>query len=345
MKIIIIGGGITGLYIGYMLKKYNIDFNIYEKSHYVGGKLYKNRFQIYPHQTNIINLLNELNIEYKYNNIKSHIEYDQKLFDKIQYIYTKDRPIDISVRKFLIDILTKQEFDLFMTYIMPLKLDQMEISYYMTYQHNNILKINQSNKVIDINKELINKLTNPIKNNIILNSDVQQITYMPLTNNYMLTINDTIISADKIILTTISNIQLIIQKKITNQLYKFKSYNWLKIKYKTDKDKIEQIDYISSDNDKLYKSIILNTVSANQLFDVFLKKPILKYTYTNHPRSYFIINQRPKTNFYIDYNLLLAINYLNTIEGSCIIGKKIVDIILNQIYSKGSGYLYTICKR
>ena len=39
MKIIIIGGGITGLYIGYMFKKYNIDFDIYERNNIIGGKI------------------------------------------------------------------------------------------------------------------------------------------------------------------------------------------------------------------------------------------------------------------------------------------------------------------
>jgi len=303
MKIVIIGGGITGLYIGYMLNKYGIDFNIYEKTNHIGGKMYKHKNQIYPHQKKIISLLNDLDINYKYNDVIRHKQFDNKLFDKIRYIYSKDKQVDISVNKFLLENLTESEYDIFITFIRPLKLDEMEVSYYMAYQHDNIIETNQSKKVINIDNELISKLAGQIRNNIILNSNVQQITYMPITNNYMVTINDKFTSVDKIILTTVKDIQLIINKKIQSQLTKFQSYNWLKI------------DYAENNN----------------------IKPILKYS-----NSYLIIKQRLKTNFYLDYSLILAINYINSIEGSCIIGKKTVDIILSNIYSKGSGYLYDI---
>ena len=342
MKIIIIGGGITGLYIGNMLNKYNIDFTIYEKTKHIGGKIRKSKSQIYPHHIHIINLLNELNIKYNYESINNIYQFDHKLFDKIRYNYNKINKYDITVGKYLNDILSEDEYKLFMTYIQPLKLDQMELSYYMKYHHDNILAINQSNKIINIGTDIIKQLANPILNNIILNSKIDQITHMPITNNYMLSINDRFINADKIILTTANNIKLIINKDIKSQLNKIQLFNWIKIKYNTNKKKSNYIDYISSDNDNLYNLIINDKVSPSQLLDVSDNKPIINYSYKNYPNSYMINKQRLVTNFYVNYNLILALNYINSLEGSCIIGKNTIDIILNQIYSKKSEYLYSI---
>ena len=39
MKIVIIGAGLTGLYLASMLKKINVDFEIYEKSSRPGGRI------------------------------------------------------------------------------------------------------------------------------------------------------------------------------------------------------------------------------------------------------------------------------------------------------------------
>jgi hypothetical protein len=342
MKIIIIGGGITGLYIGYTLNKYNIDFSIYERSNHIGGKLYKNIFQIYPHQTNIINLLDELNIKYEYEDTSNSIRYDHKLFDLIRDKYLKTKQQDISVGDFLATILTKNEYNLFMSYIQPLKLDQMEISYYMKYQHENILAINQSNRLINVNAEIIDKLSESIQNNIIFNYNVKQITYMPITNNYLLTIDDRFVNADKIILTTNKNIQLIINKDIKSQLDKIQLFNWTKIKYRTKTSKNNLIDYISTHDDKLYKQIILNKILPNQLIDINHKTPIIKYTHIDYPNSYLICRQTLNMNFYMEYNLILALNIINSLEGSCIIANTTTKIILDKIYSKGSGYLYRI---
>ena len=43
-KVIIAGGGITGLLMGYTLKKFGIDFTIYEKNEDVGGTWFENRY-------------------------------------------------------------------------------------------------------------------------------------------------------------------------------------------------------------------------------------------------------------------------------------------------------------
>lgn len=343
MKIIIIGGGITGLYIGYILNKYGIDFSIYEKSNHIGGKLRKSKSKIYPHQTNIINLLNELNIKYNYEDISYQIDYDHKLFDKIRYIYNLYKKQDITVGKFLKTILNNNEYNLFMSYIKPLKLDYMDLSYYMLYHHDNLLLINQSNKLININTEIIDKLAKSIQNKIILNSNIEQITYMPITNNYMLTIDDVFINANKIILTTAKNIKLIIDNKIKSQLDKILLFNWTKINYKTESNTLTNyIDYFSTHNDKLYKQIIQDKVLPDQLIDIYQNKPIIDYTYINHPNSYLICKQPLITNFYTEYNLILALNYINSIEGSCIIANNTTNIILNQIYSKGSAYLFNV---
>ena len=321
MKIIIIGGGITGLYIGHMLKKNNIDFDIYECSSNIGGKIIKKnnfdkkvKYQLYPHHQNIINLMKELNIEINLiPKIDNKIIFDNKLFDKIKSIYTKKPINDILVDTFIKNNLTTAEYDIFSSYIRDLKLDQMEISDYMTYNHDDLLLINQSSQMIEIDYSIIEKLSANIKNNIYINHTVQNITYMPITNNYILSINDIFINANKLILTTNMNIQLRIPPIIQSQFKFIKSYNLLKIC--TPKKSYDDIDY-----------------------PIIIKTKLAKYSYKN---AYNINQKRIQINFYKKYNLILAIHpFQNSLEGSCICAINVINIIKKEIYSKRSEYLF-----
>ena len=339
MKIVIIGGGITGLYIGYMLKKHNIDFDIYERSNIIGGKIINNtvfdkeiKYQIYPHHTHMINLLKELNINYEINTIEKTIKFNKKLFKKIKHAYKKNPIINISVSDFVKKHLTENEYKLFISYIIDRKLDLMEISDYMKFNHDDILKINRSKHQININYSLIEKLNLFIHNHIKINHNVQQISYMPITRNYLLLIDDKLINADKVILTTNMNIHLILPQLIQSQFTKIDSFNHLKIYYQSDDNNLSSIDYITNNNDILYESIILNKKSTINLLNKFFnnKIKISKYTYHDWKNAYHINKYTIETDFYIKYGMILAIHpYLNSLEGSCICAIKTFDIIQN----------------
>ena len=333
MKIIIVGGGITGLYLGYLFKKHNIDFNIYERADIVGGKISNKKisnnlikYQIYPHYKNMINLLNELDVNYKLSkNILPKKDLDVNLFNKIKTIYSKNPIKNISVDTFLKEKLSQTEYTLFLSYITDLKLDKMDISDYFKYNHDNILLTNQSTTYINIDYNIITKLSQSIQDYIYLNHNVQEITYMPLTNNYVLKINDIYINADVLILTTNMNIKLKIPPIIQSQFNKIKSYNVLQI--------------ISKNNNNLYKLVISNDKLASSL--IKQKFNIDKYSYINWQNAYHINQSKIKTNFYSEYKLILAIHpYLYNLEGSCICAINTFNIIQKNIYKK-LDYLYT----
>jgi monoamine oxidase len=233
MKFVIVGGGITALYIGYMLKQINIDFVIYEKESIVGGKMMdkKGKYKIYPHFKNMISLLKGFNIPIILSPNKPKIIYDYLLFEKIRLLYNKLPLNDITIEEFIKNNLSPTEYILFISYIQKYKLNQMNVNDYMLYNHNNLLLSNQSEHRIYIDKKIIKKLASSIKNNIFVNHNVQEITYMPLTNKYLLKVNDIFINADKLILTTNMNIKLKIPEIIATQFnhiisYKEKTTKW-----------------------------------------------------------------------------------------------------------------------
>ena len=226
MKFVIVGGGITALYIGYMLKQINIDFVIYEKEQKIGGKMMdkKTKYKIYPHFKNMINLLKEFNIPIILSPNKPKIKYDSLLFEKIKLLYNKLPLNDITIDDFIKNNLSPSEYILFSSYIQKYKLYQMNVNDYILYNHDNLLLSNQSEHKIYIDNKIIKKLASSIKNNILVNHNVQEITYMPLTNKYLLKVNDIFINADKLILTTNMNIKLTIPKQISSQFDHIVSY-------------------------------------------------------------------------------------------------------------------------
>ena len=75
MEYLIIGAGISGLYLGYILNKLNVKFKIIEKNNYIGGRILTEKWHgininigagvFKEDHINLINLLNELDIKYK----------------------------------------------------------------------------------------------------------------------------------------------------------------------------------------------------------------------------------------------------------------------------------------
>jgi hypothetical protein len=122
---------------------------------------------------------------------------------------------------------------------------------------------------------------------------------MPITNNYILTINDKFINADKVIMTTNMGIRLIIPHIIQSQFSKIISFNHLKIYYQYADNNTSSLDYISNDDDKLYKSVINEKKLAINLLNAYINKnKISKYEYQNWRNAYHINKFKIKTNFY-----------------------------------------------
>ena len=89
MKVIIVGGGLCGLYIGYLLKNINIDFEIHEKTSRPGGRIKSiyafnkilecGSHLIQPYHFNTINLLNKFKL-------KTYITKGTKIFTIINKV-------------------------------------------------------------------------------------------------------------------------------------------------------------------------------------------------------------------------------------------------------------------
>lgn len=262
MKIVIVGGGLTGLYIGYMLKNINMDFDIYEKSIRPGGKLKSvKQFNtmlecgdnfIQPYHYNTINLLNKLKIKAEVVNgcklISLNNKIDEKQLNnilmKILNQYNQDKPTDISTLVYFQSVLPINEYNMLRSYLFDDKILQTEISGFMQYSFYDIKLSNKQIpspnqciptkyiKVTDGMQLITDKLAEYVQENLYLDHFVQEITYMPLTGTYLVMINNAYIQADKIILATnasIGNIRLNIPHDILRSIRNVKSIETIKI--------------------------------------------------------------------------------------------------------------------
>ena len=333
MKFTIIGGGITGLYIGYLLKLANIDFVIYEKSDILGGKITNKKifnnyikYQIYPHNKHILELLVKLDIPIQPTQlITKQSNINKELFNKIKQLYDTNPISNIITNDYLQNILSDTEYNYMIDLLSDTHLEQYEISTYMKYHHMQLISNSEAEYQYDIDYTLIEKLFTEIKDNIYTNHEVQEITHMPLTNNYLLKINDNLLNVDKLILTTNFNIKLNINSNIINQFTKIKSYNYYK--------------YIIQTNNKLfYPNYTLKQNSKNIISNF---ESNINYRYIRWNNAYHVNQSIINYDFYIDYGLILAIHpYLNNLEGSCLAALNTLSIIQKNIYSKRSEYLY-----
>lgn len=372
MKYVIIGGGLTGLYLGYLLKKINIDFEIYEKSSYPGGKVKTScgSNTISALHINMLKLINKLDIKY---NIKNNIiTYNKKINDYLKIIleeFNNQKPKNISVYIFVNSVLTENDFQDFINLIEDKNILENEISTFMKYNFYDLNPTNKYNQLIELEnpEEIIEKLTDYIKDNIYLGHYVQEINYLELTNKYLIMVNDRYINADKLIIATnisIKNIRLSLPKTITRQFNYIKSFPYIKLitthsskitDIKTNEilllkslfSNIRKIDnitlsmnYIIGDNANILFELLKtnNNDLLTKLLQNIIKNipPVKKFKYCYWLNGYHINTKILKTNFYKNYNLLLAgewvSEYHNTLEGSCISALKTYKIIESQLY-------------
>jgi len=190
---IIIGGGISGLYTAYTIKKYNpyAKFIIFEKNKTIGGRM--NIYNFYGTNVNIgagigrknkdfllINLLNELKIKYSINKkiIYYHENVEKINFDKIiktlKNNYDKDK--HYTFKKFGIEILGKELYNKFITYLGYSDYENEDA--YETLYHYGLDDNIGNDEILYIKwNELLDSISNKIGNNNIK------------TNNNIISIN------------------------------------------------------------------------------------------------------------------------------------------------------------
>jgi protoporphyrinogen oxidase len=273
MKVIIVGGGLCGLYIAYLLKNINIDFEIHEKSSRPGGRLKTiNAFNtklecgshiIQPYHFNMISLLNKLKLKSsimegtKIFTIIDEINQEifNELLNKIKASYDRDQPKNISAIIYFSVILSRIELNIFRSHIFMEQDLNSEISDYMKYTFYDLKLHNQDvcptistkrtssnrtkhflsqtncskNKYIKVNggmQLITDKLAYLVQEKLYLNSPVTEITYLPITNSYMILANGRLINAERIVLATdasIKTIRLSIPKEIKQSIYNINS--------------------------------------------------------------------------------------------------------------------------
>lgn len=290
-KIIIIGAGLTGLYLGYLLKMSNIDFEIYDKSNRPGGKLKSiNLFNanlecgmdyIESNNLKIIELINKLNIRFdvvtkkiKYIDIKA-FNYDdicKKIRDNFNN-YNTNELITMNTYIFLELTLNQIEFEQFKQ-IIDVNLLEMNIREFMQHSFNdiyakiqsmsidnNILQSIQTQIQLDHSMQTItDRLAVLVQEKLNLNHFVQEITYMPLTHTYMLMINNSYVQVDKLVLacnSSIKTIKLNIPRNIKSQISNIKSFSMIKLFILFNSD----MNHIIKSNEIIYTKSILTNIT------------------------------------------------------------------------------------
>ena len=356
----------------YLLKKINIDFEIYEKSTYPGGKVKTScgSNTISPFHLNMLKLLSRLDINYKIRN--NIITFDSRINNYLKIIleeFNNQKPKNISVYVFIQSILSLEDFKIFLNLIEDKNILENEISTFMKYNFYDLNPTNKYNQLIEIEKpeKLIEKLSDYIQDNLYLGHFVQEINYLESTNKYLIMVNDRYINADRLIIATnisIKNIRLSLPKTITRQFNYIKSFPYIKL-ITTHSSKINQIksneillskslfsnirkldditlsmDYIIGDNANILFEVLKknNSDLLSKLLQNIIKDipSVKKFKYCFWSNGYHINTKILRTNFYKNYNLLLAgewvSEYHNTLEGSCISALKTYKIIESQLY-------------
>jgi protoporphyrinogen oxidase len=194
MEYIIIGAGIAGLYLGYLLKKKNKRFIIIEKNDCIGGRIKTDIFHgkninlgagiFLNNHTNLIELLKELNIEYKSFTSEQDFMDNQdldKVCEKVNNVimkfYKTDLP-DITFREFMniyldndtINLINKyRDFDEPFDMNIHTVINKYSIQDIITKSKKEICSVTNTWN------ELLEKIGSKIKNNIILENKVIEI--------------------------------------------------------------------------------------------------------------------------------------------------------------------------
>jgi len=376
MKIVIIGAGLTGLYIGYMLKKINMDFDIYERSSRVGGRIkninaFNNMLEcgsnlIQPYHFNTIQLLNELKLHSKEVTGKKILTLSNKvdetvfnnLLKKILKIYEKNKSSNMSAKVFIQSILSKTDYNIFISYVFNQEMLENEVSDFMKYliydlKLSNCISGNQkipnciANKYIQViggTQLITNRLASFVQDSLYLNHELQEIFYQPLTNKYILTINDKYINADKVILacnSSISKIKLFIPSEIVRSIQNVKPIEHIRLytlhnssvtsllklhnviqsqsiltNISSISENILGMSYIYGSKAELLYKMLSNETSKKEIIEILNKlienisgikfPPIIDYVYCFWQHGYHINKKQIKTNFWHKHNLILA---------------------------------------
>jgi protoporphyrinogen oxidase len=230
---IIIGGGIAGLYMNYLLTdKYKT--LLLEKNNHLGGRIFQDNFHNYKintgarignlHNTELLKLLQKLNIQYKILNYKIIILNKKiNMYQMVKSIKDKYNEItklsnknlnNISAREFIIEHFGIEFFKLYSNFTEYTDFFNQSIN---TYIHNypindHIPKISEKDNISINWNLLVKKLIKKIKkkNKIIKNYEVKNIIYNKKTLQY--NINNKFIAKNIIICVTLKQLNKLIKK-------------------------------------------------------------------------------------------------------------------------------------
>lgn len=354
MKVIIVGGGLCGLYIAYLLKNINIDFEIHEKSSRPGGRIKSiNAFGknlecgahlIQPHFINTISLLAKLNLPTSIISEKNsfinetNLTIFNNLLQKIKLSYDRDQIINISAIDYIKSILSDIEFNVFINLLHNTDINlQNEISDFMKYNFYD-LKIQKQSQYLSIDgglQMLTDKLAQLVQEKLYLNSPVTAITHLPLTNAYMVEANGRLINADHLIIATDASIKMMrlsIPKEIKMSIQSVSARPAIQL-YTLHENKIKisntqtQLS-VTNKNLMQMQSSITNIKKVDKyILRTLIKPNILPTIYQNHLSNQ--LNQLNQTAKEIDllYDLLIKKDSSTNNREKTIIHKLLENII------------------
>ena len=281
---IIIGGGISGLYMNYLLK--NKKTLLLEKNSYLGGRAIEEKFHNTTiklgagigalHNKHLLNLLKKLKIKYKMYNSDTNLLFNtkfnmKKATRKIIKIYKNEKKKNnndiytLNVKQFIIKYISEKFFINYNKQTEYKDYIKSNINYYIKYYP---IKDNIPEPYILVQikwTDLINKLYKNIihhKKEILLNYQVEYIKYDNANNLYI--INDKYITKNIIFATTLNCLQTILNKSSLNFNINYHNYigniPFVKIftYHKNGHNLQNNIDDYNLTDNKLSKIVIIN---------------------------------------------------------------------------------------